>query len=88
MNQVREIIQNKPKIGYGYSEKLTITILGLLRNYYVIGSRDEKSEATIVIFESSLPRKELQIKSLGAFQKSPSSRNSPYLRYLVTSLRF
>ena len=55
LNSVKKIMQNKPKIAYECVEKLSITILGLERNYYVMGSPDVKTMATIVFFGSELP---------------------------------
>ena len=48
--RVKKAIQNKPQIAYIYSKKLTFTIWGLERNYYVTQSRDVKTKATIEIF--------------------------------------
>ena len=55
LKSARKFIRNKPQIANGYSEKLTITIWGLERNYYVIGSRDVKTKVTNRFFGSSLP---------------------------------
>ena len=54
--RVKKNIQNKPQIAYIYSKKLTFTIWGLERNYYVMESRDVKTKATVVIIGFILPK--------------------------------
>ena len=54
--RVKKTVQNKPQIAYICSKKLTFTIWGLERNYYVTESRDVKTKATIVIFGFILPK--------------------------------
>ena len=54
--RVKKAIQNKPPIANIYSKKLTFTIWGLERNYYVTESRDVKTKATIVIIGFILPK--------------------------------
>ena len=51
--------------------------LWLNRNYYVMWSRDVKTEVTINHFRFEIPRKHLIMISLSPLQKSISSRNSP-----------
>ena len=46
----------KPQICNEYSEKLTITIWGFGRNYYVIRSRDEKMDTTTELFGFEIPQ--------------------------------
>ena len=55
---------------------------GLERNYYVIGSRDVKTEVTNVHFGLSLPQNSVQIWYQGGFLKSVVSGNSIYIYYI------
>ena len=50
--------------------------MGFERNYYVIESRDVKSDAISDRFRSNSPQKHLQIIPIGTFKKSALSRNS------------
>ena len=54
-NSFKKILQNKPKIADEYYEKLTITILGSERNYYVTGYRGVKTGVTSVFLGSEIP---------------------------------
>ena len=76
-NSFQYVKKNEPDIAYGCIKKLTITIEAEKRNYYVMGSRDVKTEVTIDHFGFEIPRKHLIMLSLGTLQKSISSRNSP-----------
>ena len=51
-----ENASNKPKIALGYNRKITITILGSKRKYYVIELRNIKMKITNLIFGSINPR--------------------------------
>ena len=55
INSVKKLLQNEPKIADEYYEKLTITILGSERNYYVTGYRGVKTGVTSVFLGSELP---------------------------------
>ena len=57
-----------------FVEKLTITIWG--SEYHVIGSRDEKIDATIELFGYEIPHKKTQNDIMGTVGKTLSPRNS------------
>ena len=58
-------------------EKQAITIETENVSYYIMRSRDVKTEVNIDHFRFEIPRKHLIMLSLGTLQKSISPRNSP-----------
>ena len=58
------IIHYCPQICNGCSEKLTIKIWGLGPKNHVIGSRDEKTDATTELLGYEIPHKKVQTDNL------------------------
>ena len=61
---------NKPQIPYYCSTKLTDGIWGFIPIYYVMRSRDVKTDSTTEFLSPDLPKIVLKINSMGLPKKS------------------